>query len=155
MSRRWWFRLTVWALAAVALAAGFRWAGYDVDPLVLGLVSGVGAASVWLLVDTATDLAADWSRGTATGGWQPAGDRALASYARILEDHRAAKDPGPVLRDRLAVLARRRLAVRGLALEEPAARELLGEAVWGALTGPPRRLGLAELETIMDGVEEL
>jgi hypothetical protein len=87
----------------------------------------------------------------------PAGqDARLGMYTRVIAGHLDARVPDPLLRDRFANLAERRLLQRhGVGLRDPRAAALLGDEASAILTGPPRRLSREEIDRCVRTIEEL
>jgi hypothetical protein len=83
-------------------------------------------------------------------------DIRLATYVRMLEDHRTGSTPDSALRDRLARLADARLLERlALSRSDPEGRERLGPEVLSVIEGPARRLTVAEVDRAVRRLEEL
>lgn len=140
MTGRWTGRL----LGAAALAA----AGFGVlvlmdfgpRPVGWALLSAVGCALAWLVLDTVDAERPRW-----LPTLPPAADRVEESAPdqRVVDSHLVATEPGPALRDRLVALARARDP--GLADPELAA----------LAASPPRRLSPAEIDHYLTRIEEL
>jgi len=148
-------------LAATAALFALAWV------LLTVLDTGPRPAQLLLLVTLATSVVAlvtsglmsdgpDWdvytSESTATTGQ----DARLGMYTRVIAGHLDARQLDPVLRDRLADLADRRLHQRhGVGLHDPGAVGLLGDEAWRILTGPTRRLSRDEIARSVLRIEEL
>ena len=140
MSRAW--------LGRLAGAAGLALVGYGVlvlmdfgpRPLAWALLTLLGCALAWLVIDT-TD--------TERSVWYPTlpvpGDRVEETTTdhRILDNHAASSRTSPVLRDRLVALARS----RDPALSDPELRALAAEQ--------PRRLTPSEIDHYLTRIEAL
>jgi hypothetical protein len=153
-------RWVVRGVVLVALVAGlylaFELFDYEPRPLPLALLVTVCLAVGWLVVDVLGDLGPGWEVPAPSASSYDGQDARLATYLRVLEGHVGSAGPDDHLRDRLAVLADRRLAQRhGLRRDEPAARELLGPDLLAVLDGPPRRLKVAEIDRHLRRIEEL
>lgn len=156
MTRRWWWRGASSLLLLGAVAVVLRLLRIEPDPLRLTLGVLLVVAVGWLVADTLALDAPSWQVSGREAGWSAGGDARLTTHTRVLEDHLAARDPGPALRDRLAALAAQRLALHhGLSLADLRASELLGADVVDALTGPVRRLQRAEVDRCLSRIEEL
>ena len=140
MSRAWLNRL---ATAAALAAAGYGLLVLmDFGPRPLGwvLLSTLGCALAWLVIDTVDAERAHWYPSL-----PPAGDRVEETTVdqRLLEKHATAAHPSPLLRDRLVALAR----ARDPALSDP---ELAALAA-----SPPRRLSPSEIDRYLTRIEAL
>jgi hypothetical protein len=156
MTRRWLSRLAVFVVGDALLVLVLRWADFQPDGVRLSLLVAACLTAAWLVIDTVTESGPPWTVESKTLARSAGVEARLGTYVRILEDHRAADVPNATLRDRLAALAGQRLELHhGLTLGDPAAGALLGPELAAALTGPPRRLRLAELEDFVTRIEEL
>jgi hypothetical protein len=155
-ARFWWG----W-LAATAFAYGAMWlmlTGLDTEPrpgpllLLVALVMAVLALANVSVVSEGPDWTVDSIQSIAP----PGQDTRLGMYTRVISGHLDARRLDPSLRDRLADLADRRLRQRrGIGLRDPGAVDALGDDVSAILTGAPRRLSRAEIETCVRTIEEL
>jgi hypothetical protein len=122
----------------------------------LALVIGVTAALVELVVSVLDPPRSSWHVDSVFVSTQPGRDAHFAIYLRILESNLSAKTPGPVLQNRLAALADRRLMLHhGLRRDDPRGAALLGPELVRDLDGPPRRLSLDEVESHLTRIEAL
>jgi hypothetical protein len=153
-----------------------RWAGYAVlaalvyagllfvthliewgpDPIRLGLVVGLVVALIVLVTNMAGNSGPSWVVDSVAPAFQPGRDAVFSIYQRLIDSHLTMASPDGVLRDRLGVLADRRLRQHhGFGVGDPRAAALLGDELTEALTGDPRRLSLTELERHVTRIEEL
>lgn len=156
MTRGWARRVAVSAVAFVVIYAALSFFSFEPDFAGLLLLSAVVAASVWLVVDALVDLRPSWTVpiGSATSSAEL--DTRLATYVRMLENHRTGTSPDGALRDRLTRLADARLLERhGLGRGDPEGRERLGPELLSVIEGPPRRVAIAELDRLVRRLEEL
>lgn len=153
-------RRLVWPVVGtvlVVVGVDLLLARFDFEPnhlrlaLLLLLVAVVAALLRVSLVDREPDWQARDLRPMTVSG----SDRRLAAYVRLIESHRTAATPDPALRDQLATLGDERLRRRGLDRGDPAAAELLGADLMRDLTGPARRLSLAEIARYVERIEGL
>lgn len=156
MSQRWLVRFGTLVVLDTLLLLGLDWTGYEADEVRLSLLVTACLALAWLVADTVTEGGPPWTVHSRTVTRPPGSDARLATYVRVLEDHRVAREPNSSLRDRLAALADERLQLHhGLRLGDPRAHDLLGPELAAALSGPPRRLRAAELDAYVSRIEEL
>ena len=154
---RFWWR---W-LAVTLFAYGVVWVlmlALDVEarPWRLLLLVGVVMAVLALANVAVVSDGPDWSVDSIQSVAPPGQDTRLGMYTRVISGHLDARQLDPVLRDRLADLADRRLRqVHGVGLRDPGASRWLGEDVTGILAGPVRRLSRAEIETCVRRIEEM
>ena len=145
MSRGWVTRGWVTRLVGAAVLAV---AGYGVlvlmdfgpRPFGWGLLTVVGCAVAWLVLDTLDAERPQW-----LPTLPPQGDRVEETTAddRLVDDHVSASAPGPALRDRLVALAFAR---------DPD----LADAELAALASEvPRRLSPADIDRYLTRIEEL
>lgn len=140
LTGRWLARL---AAAVVLGAAGFGLLvlmDFGPRPLGWALLSLLGCALAWLVLDT---LDAERPRWLPT--LPPAEDRVeeAAPDQRVVANHLSASEPGPALRDRLVALARSR---------DP---DLTDPELAALAAAPPRRLTAAEIDHYISRIEEL
>ena len=128
----------------------------DPEPVRLALVIGVAAALLELVVSVLDPPRSSWHVDSVVPSSQQGRDAQFATYLRILEGNLSAKTPGPVLQNRLAALADRRLMLHhGVRRDDPRAAALLGPELVRDLDGPPRRLSLDEVESHLTRIEAL
>jgi hypothetical protein len=153
---RWAVRVVALVVLVVGLHVALELLAYEPRPLHLALLVTVCLAVAWLVADVLGDLGPNWDV-QGTTAWSYEGqDARIATYLRVLEGHVTSGTPDGNLRDRLAVLADRRLAQHhGLRRGDQAARELLGPDLLDVLEGPPRRLRVAEIDRHVRRIEEL
>jgi len=126
------------------------------DPIRLGLVVGLTVAVVVLVLSVVGDAGSSWVVDSVAPAFQPGRDAVFSIYLRLIDSHLTMARPDGVLRDRLGVLADRRLRQHhGFGVRDPRAAALLGDELSQALTGDPRRLSLTELERHVTRIEEL
>jgi hypothetical protein len=128
---------------------------YDPHPVRLALLTTVAMAAAWLIIDLVADSTASWRVHSDLPVTEGQLDPRLAAYLRTLEGHLTSSTPDAGLRDRLVVLADRRLAKRGLRRSDREARDLLGPELADALEGPGRRMSIAEITRHVTRIEEL
>jgi len=154
-------RLGLRFLLAVTTYAGVLGAtaafGLEPQPVLLALVVALMATGLWLLFDALADETTPWTIDPLTVSAQVGRDARFDSYVRVIHGHLTAREPTPLLQERLAAVAQSVLEQRyGLVLEDPRASELLGPQVLGVLQAPAHhRLSLAEIERCVTGIEEL
>jgi hypothetical protein len=148
-------------LAVTLLAFGATWglmAAFDVHarPWRLLLLVAVVMAVLALANVSVVSEGPDWTVDSIQSIAPPGQDTRLGMYTRVISGHLDARRLDPSLRDRLADLADRRLRQRrGIGLRDPGAVDALGDDVSAILTGAPRRLSRAEIETCVRTIEEL
>jgi len=126
------------------------------DPLLLALMVGLAAGFLGLTLIALRNEAAAWEVDATTISAQSGHDAKFAATVRVVDGHLHAREPDGILRDRLALLADRTLALRhGIGLDDPHAADLLGSPVMGVLRGPVRRLSLTEIDATLTRIEEL
>ncbi len=158
MTARWSLRLGVLATAVVTLYTVLSIFDYDPHPVRLALLTTLAMAAAWLVSDVLVDGGAAWNVYSDPLVTEGQLDPRLAAYLRTLEGHLTSSTADAGLRDRLAALADRRLAKRGLHRDGPSgaeARDLLGADLAGTLDGPPRRMSVAEITRHVTRIEEL
>lgn len=149
-------RLATWAGVEVCTLLALYLLGYHVRIVPLTLALTLGLAVVWLVGELVVDDPAPWAVDRRSGSGSVTNDVRLATYVRVLEDHRAARVPSGALRDRLAAVAAARLeAHHGLRLDDPRSAGLLGQPLAEVATGPVRRLTPAEIDACITRIEEL
>jgi hypothetical protein len=153
---QWWGRTALAIglyVAAYAVTAKLRW---DPEPVRLALVIGLSLALIELMTGALDATWSSWKVDSIVPAGQPGRDAHFSTYLRILEGHLTAKTPDPALRDRLAMLADRRLMQHhGLTRDDPRAAALLGPELLHDLDAAPRRLSLSEVERHLTRIEEL
>lgn len=145
------------AVAAYAvLLAGTSALHFDPHPVRLALVVALGLTGLWLLMDIAVDEGMRWQPEPITLSVQAGRDARFDSYVRVIEGHLTAREPSPLLQERLAALAASVLDQRyGLDLDDPRATALLGPDALAVLRGPAHRLSLADVDQCVTRIEEL
>jgi hypothetical protein len=153
---RWSMRVGVGVLAVAAIEVACALLDIRVDHLRLALAVGLLVAAGSLVVDTVPPEPTGWPRARPEGLRAEGQDPRTASYLRLLEGHRTAREPDGALRDRLGDLADRVLSVRhDLTRDDPRGLALLGPDLQRVLAEPPRRLSVAEIEHLVSGIESL
>lgn len=154
--RRWlWRALTFGVLFGVADVALVR-LDFAPDHLRLLLLMAVGFVVLLLLLDALSDDSPGWNDDPVRPMAVAGSDHRLAGYVRLIESHLTAAVVDAGVRDRLALLCDERLARRhGLTRQDPAARELLGDALLRDLAGPARRLTRAQIGQHLERIERL
>jgi hypothetical protein len=156
VTRGWTRRITLSAVLLLLVFVGLSVFSFDPDPAGLLLLGAVVAASLWLVVDAMVDLRPSWTPAAVPTASSSELDIRLATYVRMLEDHRTGSTPDSALRDRLARLADARLLERlALSRSDPEGRERLGPEVLSVIEGPARRLTVAEVDRAVRRLEEL
>jgi len=153
-------RLVSRAGAAVAaygvLLAATSALHFDPDPVLLALVLALGLTGLWLFMDVAVDESMRWQPEPITLSMQAGRDARFDNYVRVIEAHLTAREPSPLLQERLAGLAASVLDQRyGLDLDDPHAPALLGPDTMAVLRGPAHRLSLADVDQCVTRIEEL
>jgi len=140
-------------LAALIATMLLQWGPEPVRlALVVALVVGLSA----LVLNAVSSGVPSWTVDSLVPASQPGRDAHFATYLRVVEGHLTAATPDPVLRDRLATLADRRLIQHhGVRRGDPRAAELLGPDLSAALDGPPRQMSLTEIERHLTRIEDL
>lgn len=155
-ARRWWWRVAVGVLAFATVELVVAVIDARADELRLALVVALGVGGVSLLLDAAGAVPARWSAYVEPEGRLSRLDPRTASYLRVVETHRSAREPDPALRGRLRELSDRTLRARhDLGVADPGAGVLLGPELQAVLTGPVRRLSLDEIERCVERIEQL
>ncbi len=153
---QWWGRAAtaIFVFAGTFIvAAQLHW---DPEPVRLALVIGVAVALLELVVGVLDAPRSSWHVDAVVPSGQPGRDARFATYLRIVEGHLSAKTPGPVLQNRLAALADRRLMLHhGVRRDDPRAAALLGPELVRDLDGRTRRLSLDEVESHLTRIEAL
>jgi hypothetical protein len=158
VTAHWSVRLGVLAAVVVALHVLLTIFDYDPHPVRLALLTTVAMGATWLVSDVLVDAGAAWNVYSEQPVSEGQLDPRLAAYLRTLEGHLTSSTADAGLRDRLAALADRRLAKRGLSRGGPSgaeARDLLGPDLAATLDGPPRRMTVAEITRHVTRIEEL
>ena len=156
MSRRWVVRAGVLAALVGCLYVGFARFDYAPRLLPLALLATVCVAVTWLVIDVLGDLGPGWDVAPTTPSAVTGQDARLATYLRVVEGHATSNAPDGALRDRLARLADQQLMRRhGIRRDDPRALDHLGQELQAMLDGPPRRLGVAEMDRHVRRIEEL
>jgi hypothetical protein len=144
------------AVLFAALAIGARIDHTTPRLLPMLLFSSAVVGIVGLVRDTLGFDAVEW---TAVAGsphtTMYARDGGLFGNVRLLENHLSARDPDAALRGRLLRLTEGRLSQLGLRRRDPEVVARLGPTLTGVLDGPPRRLGVAEIDECIRRIEEL
>jgi hypothetical protein len=155
MSRLWLRRAAGLTLLEGTLLVALRLLDVQVDLVRFVLVVALVLATIWLVLDTA-DQDASWEVEAPPEPRSGASDTRLVTYTRVLEDHLAAREPTAAVRDRLRWLVIQRLELhRGLGVDDPEARVLLGPDLAALLDDPPRRINPAELDDALTRIEML
>ena len=153
---QWWGRAATAIFVFVGtfiVAAQLHW---DPEPVRLALVIGVAVALLELVVGVLDAPRSSWHVDSVVPSGQQGRDARFATYLRIVEGHLSAKTPGPVLQNRLAALADRRLMLHhGVRRDDPRAAALLGPELVRDLDGRTRRLSLDEVESHLTRIEAL
>ena len=155
-SRRWRWRAAGAAAAYVVLEVVFTIADFEPDPLRLALLVVAVVAGLGLVSDAFGHAAPPWPLEADVQPTPPVGDPRLTQYVSLVEAHLAARGTDRALRDRLAVLTEQALRQRhGLGRRDPGAADLLDAHLLDVIDGPPRRLGLDEIDRCLTTIEEL
>ncbi|GAA5156509.1 hypothetical protein GCM10023340_44600 [Nocardioides marinquilinus] len=142
-------------LAAVTVVATSL-LGLEPDPVVVSLLVLLALACLALLLGSAGGPQPTWRAAAVSPSVTAGRDGATQAHLRVLENHRTSRQPGPEVRDRLAALADRTLVLRHhVRLDDPRARDLLGDDVLDALTGPVERLSPRRIDHLLTTIEEL
>jgi hypothetical protein len=155
--RRWWWRLAGAVVAFGAVDLFTRLIHGQVDELRLALVVALVVSAAALLVDASPVDAAYWTPAQA----EPESglsrlDPRTASYLRVLEGHRSARDGDAALRSRLRQLAAQTLLARhDLTMDDPRAEPLLGPELRRVLDEAPTRLDPDQIDRCVTRIEEL
>jgi len=153
---RWWRRAGAGVLVFAVLEVVLVLADTGPDAVRLALLVATCVGVLGLVLDALSDPGASWTVEVEGPSSRTAGDPRLGRYVSLLEAHLSARADDASLRDRLGVLADQVLRQRhGLHRRDPRAVELLGPELSGVLAGPPRRLGLAEIDRCLTRIEEL
>lgn len=156
MMRRWAGRITVSAALLVAVYVVLRLQSYEPEIGGLLLLGAVCAGTVWLVVDVLVDPGPTWEVAVDPPPSAPSLDPRLAAMIRILQHHLTNATPDAALGDTLARVARDRLSLRrGLDIEDPEARVLLGPELLAVIEDSSRRATLTELDRHVRRLEEL
>ena len=156
MTRTWTWRLLGGLALTGLLYTFFALVHFEphLGPLLVVVLAGVALG--WLMYDAVGATPEAWAVPRRTYAAPPGQDSRTASYLRLMEDNLTARDPRPLLRDRLRILAELRLRQQhDLSLPDPRAEELLGPDVVAVLTGPVRRLGPRDIDHTLTRIEEL
>lgn len=155
-SRRWLGRAALALTAYVALEVLFKLGDLHPDALRLALLVAACAALLSLVSDALGATAPPWPLEADLQPLPALGDPRLARDVGVVESHLAARGTDRALRERLGVLSDQALRQRhGLGRHDPAAADLLGPYLTEVLDGPPRPLGLADIERCLTTIEEL
>jgi hypothetical protein len=153
---QWWGRVTATIFVFVGTFVVAAQLQLDPEPVRLALVIGVAVALLELAVSVLDAPRSSWNVDPIIASAKQGRDAQFATYLRILEGNLSAKTPGPVLQNRLAALADRRLMLHhGLRRDDPRAAALLGPELVRDLDGQPRRLSLDEVESHLTRIEAL
>jgi len=149
-------RIVVAVAAYAVLLVGTSALDFDPHPVRLALVVALGLAGLWLLVDVAVDESLRWQPDPISLSVQAGRDARFDNYVRVIEGHLTAREPSPLLQERLAALAASVLDQRyGLDLDDPHATALLGPDAMAVLRGPAHRMSLADVDQCVTRIEEL
>jgi len=150
-------RFLLAAATYVGVLAGTEAFGLEPQPVLLALVVALIATGLWLLLDALDDATTPWRIEPLTVSAQVGRDARFDSFVRVIHGHLTAREPNPLLQERLTAVAQSVLEQRyGLVLEDPQARQLLGPAVMGMLQAPSHhRFSLSEIESFVTAIEEL
>ena len=153
---RWWRRAAAGVLVFAVLEVVLLLAHTGPDALRLALLVATCVGVLGLVLDTLSDPGPSWTVEVEQPSSRAVGDPRLGRYVGLLEAHLSARSDDAALRDRLGALTDQVLRQRhGIRLDDPRAIELLGPDVADVLTGPPRRLGLAEIDRCLTRIEDL
>lgn len=156
MSRRWLVRAGLALTAYVALEVLLAVGGLHPDALRLALLVAACGALLSLVSDALGGTAAPWPLEADLQPVPAPGDPRLARDVGVVESHLAARGTDRALRERLGVLADQALRQRhGLGRHDPGAADLLDPYLTQVLDGPPRHLGVADVERCLIAIEEL
>jgi hypothetical protein len=154
--RRWPGRVALAAGLAASAVAGAALLGLDPDPLTVPLLVALALACLAVVLDGLPRPAKPWLPSESSRSVVAGRDGTMQAHLRLLENHRTSRDPGPEVRDRLARLADRTLALRHqTSLDAPRARELLGDDVVDTLRGPVVRLSRRRIDHLLTTIEGL
>jgi hypothetical protein len=156
MSGRWWRRVLGAAVVFIGLEVLLTLIDADPDPVRLSLLVAICTALLGLMVDALGGAEPSWRVEVERPSVRESGDPRLVRYVALLEAHLSSRTAEHALRDRLAVLTDQVLRQRhGLRRDDPRAVALLDPVLVGVLSGPPRRLGRAEIDRCLTAIEEL
>ena len=155
-ARRWWRRAAAGLVAFAVLEVVLLLLDAGPDAVRLALLVATCVAVLGLVLDTLSDPGPSWAVEVERPSVRDGGDPRLARYVNLLEAHRSARSDDAALRDRLATLTDQVLRQRyALRRDDPHALELVGPELAAVLTGPVRRLELAEVDHCLTRIEEL
>lgn len=155
IQRSWWARAAAAVVTFGVLLVGLTVTDFGPDPVRLGLVVALVFAVTWLARDSAVDQGSPWPVREVRLIVPAGADVRLAAYVRLIESNLTARVPDRSLQHRLAQLCDQRLERHGLVRGDPRADALLGTELGQALSGPPRRLGVTEIDHYLKRIEEL
>jgi hypothetical protein len=154
--RRRWLGRAAFAALVIAVISGVTLVE-QASPRLLptALLVCVLVAIAGLVLDSGGADPPEWSVPASSGVASSGQDAGLAGNLRLLENHLSARDPDPLLRERLTRLTDVRLARLGLRRGDPDVDRRLGPTLLGVIDGPPRPLRPAEMEECIRRIEEL
>ena len=156
MRGRWGRRAAGGLVVFVALEVVLELVHAGPDAVRLALLVATCVGVLGLVLDALSDPGPSWTVEVEAPFSRDREDPRLARYLNLVEAHLTARSDDSALRDRLGVLADQVLRQRhGLTLDDPRADELLGPELVAVIAGPPRRLGLAEIDHCLTRIEEL
>jgi hypothetical protein len=156
MKGRWWPRVAGGLAAYVGFAVLLTLLDADPDPLRLALLVATCTALLGLVRDALDGGEPSWQVDVERPSVRDSGDPRLLWYVGLIEAHQSSRTPDQALRDRLAVLTDQVLRQRhGIGRADPGAAAVLGPELTDLLTGPPRRLGNAQIDRYLTIIEEL
>jgi hypothetical protein len=155
--RWWWWRLAGGVVAFGAIDLFTRLIHGRVDELRLALVVALVVSAAALLVDASPVDAAYWAAPPAESeSGLSRLDPRTASYLRVLESHRSARDVDAALSNRLRQLAAQTLLARhDLTMDDPRAEPLLGPDLRRVLNEAPTKLDRDQIDRCVTRIEEL
>ena len=154
--RRWWWRLAGGLLAFGAIEIGVRVVHGRADEVRLALVVALVVCASALLVDATPVEPAVWEGHVERESGLGRLDPRTASYLRILESHRSAREVDATLRNRLRELADHTLRARhDLSVDDPRSEALLGHDLRRVLMETPTRLDPDQIDRCVTRIEEL
>lgn len=162
--RSWAFTAVGAVLIAIAGAGTLAASGWDVRLSPVVALAAAGALATGLVLEvlgpahlpTGRRHADPWRLRHAVPYAPPGRDTRVLRDASAITRELTARLPVPELHHRLAELAGDRLRTAyGVSLGDRRAPELLGDRAHALLTGPPQRLGLADLTHLLERIEDL